>query len=118
MGADSPLLPLVGVSIGLLGLIGVLVFAVLKLRRAGREKGSAAAGRLSEEAFAAATIKAAMATRPMALDAPASPAEEQTTMRTARVIPVLSIPTGEIRRLGLQKGAIRKDVPARTVIPT
>jgi signal transduction histidine kinase len=74
MGADSPLLPLVGVSIGLLGLIGVLVFAVLKLRSAGREKGSAAAGRLSEEAFAAATIKAALATRPVALDASATPA--------------------------------------------
>jgi signal transduction histidine kinase len=74
MGADSPLLPLVGVSIGLLGLIGVLVFAVLKLRSAGREKASAAAGRLSEEAFAAATIKAALAARPVVAGAPVSPA--------------------------------------------
>ena len=72
MGADSPLLPLVGVSIGLLGLIGVLVFAVLKLRSAGREKASAAAGRLSEEAFAAATIKAALAARPVVAGAPVS----------------------------------------------
>ena len=32
MGADSPLLPLLGVSIGLLGLVGILVFAVMKLR--------------------------------------------------------------------------------------
>ena len=55
--AESPLLPLVGVTIGLLGLIGILVFAVLKLRGAGREKRAAGADRLSEEAFAAATIR-------------------------------------------------------------
>ncbi|MEO5824235.1 MAG: HAMP domain-containing sensor histidine kinase [Vicinamibacteraceae bacterium] len=60
MGADSPLLPLVGTSIGLLGLVGILVFAVLKLRKVGREKAATGADRLSEEAFAAATIQAAL----------------------------------------------------------
>ncbi len=64
MDADTPLLPLVGLSIGLFGLIGILVFAVLKLRRAGREETRAGADRLSEEAFAAATIRAALASRP------------------------------------------------------
>ena len=49
---------------GLVGLVGILVFAVMKLRRAGRET-SAGAERLSEEAFAAATIQAALpASRP------------------------------------------------------
>ena len=73
MGAESPLLPLVGVSIGLLGLLGILVFAVMKLRGASRRKPSAGADRLSEEAFAAATINAALATRPAA-GAPAAAA--------------------------------------------
>ena len=39
MGIDSPLLPLLGVSIGLLGLLGILVVAVMKLRSAGRRSG-------------------------------------------------------------------------------
>ena len=52
-----------GVSIGLLGLVGILVFAVMKLRSAGREKPTAGADRLSEEAFAAATIQAALGGR-------------------------------------------------------
>jgi len=69
MASESPLLPLVGASIGLLGMVGILVFAILKLRRAGRKK-AASADRLSEEAFAAATI-AAMTTRPSAPGAPA-----------------------------------------------
>ena len=74
MMAESPLLPLVGVSIGLLGLIGILVVAVMKLRRAGREKRAAGANRLSEEAFAAATIKAALATPAAVPGAPAGAA--------------------------------------------
>jgi signal transduction histidine kinase len=63
MGADSPLIPLLGVTIGLLGLIGLLVLVVMKLRGAGREKPLTGADRLSEEAFAAATINAALASR-------------------------------------------------------
>jgi len=74
VGAGSPLLPLVGVSIGLLGLVGILVFAVLKLRSAGREKSTAGADRLSEEAFAAATIQAALGARPASPGAPAAAA--------------------------------------------
>ena len=64
MGAESPLLPLLGASIVLLGLIGILVFAVMKLRGAGRERRGPGADRLSEEAFAAATMQAALGTRP------------------------------------------------------
>jgi hypothetical protein len=82
MGADSPLLPLVGTSVGLLGLVGILVFAILKLRKAGREEARAGADRLSEEAFAAATIQAALTSRPAAAGAPAgatpSPAGAET----------------------------------------
>jgi signal transduction histidine kinase len=63
MGADSPLLPIVGLSIGLLGLVGILVVAILKLRKAGRAEAGAGADRLSEEAFAAATIQAALTSR-------------------------------------------------------
>ena len=65
MDTGSPLLPLLGVTIGLLGLVGILVFAVMKLRGAGRENPMAGADRLSEEAFAAATINAALARRPL-----------------------------------------------------
>jgi len=64
MDESSPLLPLLGASIGLLGLVGILVYAVMKLRGGGRGKPVAGADRLSEEAFAAATINAALATRP------------------------------------------------------
>jgi signal transduction histidine kinase len=64
MNTDSPLLPLAGVTAVLLVLLGILVFAVMKLRSAGREKPAAGADRLSEEAFAAATITAALAARP------------------------------------------------------
>src|SRR5690349_14510652 len=71
MGTDSPLLPLIGVSVGLFALVGVLVFVVLKLRTAGRETSQAGRDRLSEEAFAAATIKAALANRPAAVASPA-----------------------------------------------
>jgi signal transduction histidine kinase len=59
----NPLLPLLGVSIGLFGLVGILVFAVMKLRGGGRDKLKGGADRLSEEAFAAATINAALAMR-------------------------------------------------------
>ena len=62
MAADTPLLPLAAVSLGLFALVGILVFAVLKLRRAGRND-PAGADRLSEEAFAAATIQAALGSR-------------------------------------------------------
>ena len=63
MAADTPLLPLAAVSIGLFALVAFLVFVVLKLRRSGRESSAAGADRLSEEAFAAATIQAALAGR-------------------------------------------------------
>ena len=66
MNFDNPLVPLLGLTIGLLGLVGILVFAIMKLRGAGREQRTAGADRLSEEAFAAATIQAALATRPAA----------------------------------------------------
>jgi len=66
MTFDNPLVPLLGLSIGLLGLVGILVFAIMKLRGAGGDKPLAGADRLSEEAFAAATIQAALATRPAA----------------------------------------------------
>ncbi len=46
----------------------------MKLRSAGREKRPRAPDRLSEEAFAAATIQAALATRPAAPGAPAAAA--------------------------------------------
>src|SRR3954471_11334247 len=72
MGAESPLLPLAGVSIGLLGLIGILVFAVMKLRGAGRERRAAGGDRLSEEAFAAATMQAALGQRPAVAGAAAA----------------------------------------------
>jgi len=72
MTADNPLLPLVGVTAVLLGLLGILVFAFMKLRGAGRGKPAAGADRLSEEAFAAATIKAALAARSRAAGAPAA----------------------------------------------
>ena len=68
MDDGSPLLPLLGASIGLLGLVGILAFAVLKLRGGGRGKPAAGADRLSEEAFAAATINAALATRRVSPD--------------------------------------------------
>ena len=71
MTADNPLLPLVGITAVLLGLLGILVFAFMKLRGPGRGKPAAGADRLSEEAFAAATIKAALAARPRAAGAPA-----------------------------------------------
>ncbi len=74
MVAESPLLPLVGVTIGLLGLVGILVFVVLKARGAARAQRAAAADRLSEEAFAAATIQAALASRPAAPGVPAATA--------------------------------------------
>ena len=65
MGTDSPLFALVGASAVLVGLVGILVFTVMKLRKAGRET-SAGAERLSEEAFAAATIQAALTGKPAA----------------------------------------------------
>ncbi len=70
MSADSPLLPLLGATVVLIFLIGILVVAVMKLRGARRERPASA--RLSEEAFAAATIKAALSARPapVARDAP------------------------------------------------
>ena len=64
MNLDNPLVPLLGLTIGLLGLVGILVFAIMKLRGAGREQRTAGADRLSEEAFAAATIQAALSKRP------------------------------------------------------
>jgi signal transduction histidine kinase len=63
MSADNPLLSLVGISAALLGLLGILVFAIVKLRKSGRETATGSE-RLSEEAFAAATIQAALAARP------------------------------------------------------
>jgi two-component system, NtrC family, nitrogen regulation sensor histidine kinase GlnL len=73
MGTDSPLFPLVGASAVLVALVGILIFAVMKLRKAGSET-SAGAERLSEEAFAAATIQAALAGRPAAAGPSAGPA--------------------------------------------
>ena len=59
MGSDLPLLPLAAVSIGLLALVALLVFAVVKLRAGRNASGSGSgADRLSEEAFAAATMGA------------------------------------------------------------
>jgi signal transduction histidine kinase len=81
MGTDSPLLPLVGASVGLLALVAVLIFVVLKLRTAGREASQTGRDRLSEEAFAAATIKAALANRPAPVIA--SPAAAPTPAVTA-----------------------------------
>ena len=52
----------------LLGLVGIVVFAFLKLRSSSRGTVTMGQDRLSEEAFAAATIQAALAARP----APAS----------------------------------------------
>ena len=71
MDADTPLLPLFGVTLGLVGLVGALVFAIFKLRRAGGDAGGPTRDRLSEEAFAAATIQAALAgAAPQAAAAP------------------------------------------------
>lgn len=67
MAADSPLLPLLGASAVLFGLVALLVFGVLKLRKAGRGTSQVSADCLSEEAFAAATIRAALANRPAAV---------------------------------------------------
>lgn len=58
MEGMSPLAPLVGVTIALLGLIGLIVFVFLRLRNATRQDSKPA--RLSEEAFAAMTIQAAL----------------------------------------------------------
>jgi signal transduction histidine kinase len=77
MGADNPLLPLAAVSLGLFALVAFLVFMVVKLRRAGRDSSTSSADRLSEEAFAAATIQAALASRPAP---PAGPATVQSAM--------------------------------------
>ena len=68
MTADNPLLPLAGMTAVLLGLVGIVVFAFLKLRSSSRGTVTMGKDRLSEEAFAAATIQAALAARP----APAS----------------------------------------------
>ena len=62
MDAGSPLLPLLGLTMGLVVLVGILAFAIMKLR-GGPGKPAAGADRLSEEAFAAAAINAALATR-------------------------------------------------------
>jgi len=63
MGTDTPLLPLIGLSLGLFALVACLVFAIVKLRRARRAESAPGADRLSEEAFAAATIQAALGSR-------------------------------------------------------
>jgi signal transduction histidine kinase len=63
MAADIPLLPLAAVSLGLFALLGFLVFVIMKLRHAGRDSSASGPDRLSEEAFAAATIQAALASR-------------------------------------------------------
>ncbi len=70
---DSPLLPLIGASAAMLGLVILLVFGAMRLRKAGRETSAPARDRLSEEAFAAATIKAALTSRPAAMPGAAGP---------------------------------------------
>jgi signal transduction histidine kinase len=76
MDGSSPLLPLVGSTILLLALIGIVVFVVLRFRKDAQEdRGVSVSERLSEEAFAAATIQAALAGRAGAsprLDGPAA----------------------------------------------
>jgi signal transduction histidine kinase len=60
--SGSSVVPLMGVSVVLFVLVALVVFAVLKLRNAGKREGSS--DRLSEEAFAAAMIQSALAGRP------------------------------------------------------
>lgn len=72
MGDLSPLLPLVGASAAVVGLLALFVLAVLKLRRSSRPTSTARGERLSEEAFAAATIQAALANRPATVAASAT----------------------------------------------
>jgi signal transduction histidine kinase len=64
MDGSSPLLPLIGATILLFGLIGIVVVVVLRLRKdAQGDAGGTDGERLSAEAFAAATMQAALAGR-------------------------------------------------------
>ena len=98
--ADSPLLPLITASAALLGLVLLLGFGVMKLRKAGRDTSAPAGDRLSEEAFAAATIKAALASgptaRPASVGAAGAPADGDTVdAAVLEALPVGLIVTDE-----------------------
>jgi signal transduction histidine kinase len=59
---SSSIMPLMAVSVVLLGLVMFVVFAIIRLRNARTTRG--ASDRLSEEAFAATMIRSALAGRP------------------------------------------------------
>jgi signal transduction histidine kinase len=94
--ADSSLLPLLGASAAMLGLVGLLVFAAIKLRKAGRETPASAPERLSEEAFAAATIQAALAARPAAVPGAAIASAAATGADSADAAVLEALPVGLI----------------------
>lgn len=81
MEGMSPLVPLVGMTIALLGLVGLVLFVFFRFRNATKRQSKPE--RLSEEAFAAMTMQAALAGRstpggatgtPLAASAAAAPA--------------------------------------------
>jgi signal transduction histidine kinase len=71
---DPELLPLLGASLVLLALVAGLGLAIYKLRSSARAERARHADRLSEEAFAAATISAAMGSRAAPAAASTAPA--------------------------------------------
>jgi signal transduction histidine kinase len=105
MEETSPLVPLIGITLALLGLIGLIVFAFVRLRHANRP--AAKPDRLSEEAFAAMTIQAALSGRsapggpvtPLAAPG-AAPATPDGAVLDALPAPILvSDESGVVRRI-------------------
>jgi signal transduction histidine kinase len=105
MDTGSPLLPLIGVSLVLFGLVGIVVFVFLKLRRAARQESKPE--RLSEEAFAAAMIQSALAGRPTpsgvlappAGVAAAVPAADQSLIDALPIAVIVVDEAGVVRRV-------------------
>jgi signal transduction histidine kinase len=98
---DEPaLLPLVGASLLLLALIGGLVFAVVTFRKAAREGDARGADRLSEEAFAATAMSAALAARPGAAGgAPVPDALDAAVLETLPAGLLVTDEAGVVRRV-------------------
>src|SRR5262245_27164950 len=102
----SPLVPLVGMTIALLGLVGLILFVFLRLRNATKQ--DAKPDRMSEEAFAAMTIQAALGGRSAAgspvtpLAAPGAAAPTALDGAAFDAVPVPTIVTDEagvVRRI-------------------
>jgi signal transduction histidine kinase len=93
---DSPLLPLVLASAAMLGLVGLLVFAVMKLRKSSGDGSAPGRDRLSEEAFAAATITAALAGRPAPVPGAVATARPAAAADSADAAVLEALPLGLI----------------------